>query len=87
MGTKTIGVRKDVYERLRAHKRGDESFSDTLDRLLAELDADWRTNVGFLSESAADDLAEEVEEGLDALDESLDGLGDEVDGRLDEGPS
>lgn len=33
MGTKTIRVREEVYERLAARKRPDESFSDLLDRL------------------------------------------------------
>lgn len=33
MATKTIRVREDVYERLKARKRDDESFSDLLDRL------------------------------------------------------
>jgi hypothetical protein len=29
MASKNIGIREDVYERPKAHKRGDESFSDT----------------------------------------------------------
>lgn len=42
MGTKTIGLREDVYERLRERKRGDESFTDLIDRLLEESSTDWR---------------------------------------------
>lgn len=33
MGTRTIRVREEVYERLKARKHDDESFSDLLDRL------------------------------------------------------
>lgn len=79
MATKNIGIKEDVYERLKAHKRGDESFSETLDRVLGELDSDWRTNAGFLTEDEAADLEAEVENGLEDADESLDELGGEVD--------
>jgi predicted CopG family antitoxin len=33
MGSKNITVTEDVYERVKAHKRPGESFSDTLRRL------------------------------------------------------
>ncbi|WP_306055629.1 antitoxin VapB family protein [Natronococcus wangiae] len=33
MGTKTISIKDDAYDRLRRHKRGDESFSDVVMRL------------------------------------------------------
>lgn len=61
MGTKTIRVREDVYERLRAQKRPDESFSDLLDRL-----ADRRSGFerGF---GSLDDV--DFETGLTELDE------------------
>ena len=82
MASKNIGIREDVYERLKAHKRGDESFSETLDRILHELDSDWRTNVGFLDDEEAADLEAEVARGLEDVDDSLDDLGDEIDERL-----
>ena len=82
MASKNIGIREDVYERLKAHKRGDESFSETLDRILHELDSDWRTNAGFLTDGEAADLEAEVARGLEDADDSLDELGDEVDERL-----
>ena len=84
MASKNIGIKEDVYERLRAHKRGDESFSETLDRLLHEFDADWRTNVGFLTDDEAAELETAVAQGLDETDESLDDLGEEIDDRLGE---
>lgn len=82
MASKNIGIREDVYERLKAHKRGDESFSETLDRILHELDSDWRTNAGFLGDEEATALEREVARGLDDVDESIDDLGDEIDERL-----
>lgn len=82
MASKNIGIRDDVYERLKAHKRNDESFSETLDRILGELDADWETNAGFLSDEEADELEAEVTRGLEAVDESLDVAGDVVEDRL-----
>lgn len=66
MASKNIGIKEDVYERLKAHKRGDESFSETLDRLLSELDSDWRTNAGFLIEEEATDLENLVVETYQA---------------------
>ncbi|MBX0297116.1 antitoxin VapB family protein [Haloarcula nitratireducens] len=56
MGTKTIGVRDDVYERLKARKRKDESFTELMDRLLDESPGDWRDGFGGLESEAAADL-------------------------------
>lgn len=33
MGTKTISIKDDAYDRLKRHKRDDESFSDVVMRL------------------------------------------------------
>ncbi len=82
MASKNIGIKTGVYERLKAHKRGDESFSETLDRLLSELDSDWRTNAGFLTDEDAADLDEAVERGLDEFDTAFDERGTEIDERL-----
>lgn len=84
MASKNIGIKEDVYERLKARKRGDESFSETLDRILHDLDSDWRTNVGFLTDDEAAELEAEVTRGLADADDSFDKLGDEVDERLSE---
>ncbi|WP_135305998.1 antitoxin VapB family protein [Haloarcula amylovorans] len=56
MGTKTIGVRDDVYERLKARKREGESFTELMDRLLDESPGDWRDGFGGLESEAAADL-------------------------------
>lgn len=56
MGTKTIGIRDDIYERLKARKREDESFTDLVDRLLDETTTDWRDGFGTLSDDDAAEL-------------------------------
>jgi predicted CopG family antitoxin len=82
MASKNIGIKEEVYERLKAHKREDESFSETLDRILHELDSDWRSNAGFLTDEAAADLEAAVERGLEDLDDGLDERGDGIDEAL-----
>lgn len=46
MGTETIELDEEAYERLRAEKRADESFSDVVRRLTADVHADWRRGFG-----------------------------------------
>jgi len=70
MGTKTIGLREDVYDRLKAQKRGGESFTDTIDRLL-ESTADWRDGFGTLSTAEATELEALV---ADSRERTADGL-------------
>ncbi|PSQ23666.1 hypothetical protein BRD04_02825 [Halobacteriales archaeon QS_9_67_17] len=61
MGTKTIGLRDDVYERLKARKRDDESFTNLVNRLLDEEQADWREGFGTLDVAEAEELERAVE--------------------------
>ncbi|MEY7851229.1 antitoxin VapB family protein [Natrarchaeobius sp. A-rgal3] len=56
MGTKTIGLREDVYERLHARKRDGESFTDLVDRLIDESETHWEETFGTLPREEADDL-------------------------------
>ena len=56
MGTKTIGLREDVYERLKARKRDDESFTDLVDRLIDETSTDWRETFASLPAAEAAEL-------------------------------
>jgi predicted CopG family antitoxin len=60
MGTKTISLADDAYERLKAAKRDDESFSDAVRRLAPGVRiAEY---VGVLDEATADDLEAAVAE-------------------------
>lgn len=63
MGTKTIRVREEVYERLKARKRPDESFSDLLDRL-TDRDAQFEQGFGALVEVDFDGALASLDERL-----------------------
>lgn len=54
MGTKTISLADDAYERLRAEKRENESFSDVVRRLTEGVSLE--EYYGALSEETADEL-------------------------------
>ncbi|WP_408958910.1 antitoxin VapB family protein [Natrinema sp. 74] len=58
MGTKTISLADDAYERLRAEKRENESFSDVVRRLTDG--AALEEYYGALSNETADELEEIV---------------------------
>lgn len=73
MGTKTIGIRDDVYERLKARKRDDESFTDLVDRLLEETIPGWREGFGTLPETEAEELERLVEDSRTGLGAGLAG--------------
>jgi predicted CopG family antitoxin len=85
MATKNIGIREEVYEHLKAHKQGDESFSETIERLLEEAEGDWQTHFGFLDEEVGEEFADAVETERERLDgdladrqrEILDALGED----------
>jgi len=71
VGTKTIGLREDVYERLAARKREDESFTDLVDRLIDETTVDWRETFGSLSEAEAAELERVAARSRTATSEGL----------------
>jgi predicted CopG family antitoxin len=72
MGTKTIGLREDVYERLKARKREDESFTDLIDRLIDESSVDWRETFGSLSEDEAAELERAAAQSREAAGRGFD---------------
>jgi len=82
MGTKTISLADDAYERLKRHKREDESFSDVVRRLTGE-DFSLRDYYGVLDEDTGEELDRIVEtrrearsdthrERVDRITEALD---------------
>ncbi len=62
MGTKTIGLDDEAYERLEAQKREDESFSDTVKRITEAVASDWREGFGRLDDETAERVAAAVDE-------------------------
>lgn len=49
MATKTLTITEEAYERLKAHKRQDESFTDTVLRL-TDADRDVMRGFGMLAD-------------------------------------
>lgn len=60
MGTKTISLDDEAYERLVAHKREGESFSTVVKRLAGE--RSWREVAGIWADDTAD-LDRAIEDG------------------------
>lgn len=71
MGTKTIGLDEEAYERLTAQKHEGESFSDTVKRLTETVSSDWRKGFGGLDDETADELAAIVKASREATSEGL----------------
>ena len=59
MATKSLTITEDAYERLRSHKRDDESFSDVIGRLTGAEEDIWK---GF---GAYPDSAERATERIE----------------------
>lgn len=68
MGTKTLTITEEAYERLRAHKRDDESFTDTILRITGD---DRDVMKGFGAMSDVEGFREEVEGARGELDDDL----------------
>ena len=73
MGTKNISIRDDVYRKLEASKRDDESFSDAIDRLIASREGDHPLYdlVGTLDDEEAERLRDRADEFREQFDEDM----------------
>lgn len=67
MGTKTISLADDAYERLAAEKGEGESFSDVVRRLTEA--TELSEYYGILSEETAEDLEDAITERRDERNE------------------
>lgn len=68
MGTKSLTITEEAYERLKAHKREDESFTDTILRLTR---GDRDVMKGFGAMKGVDGFREAVESTREELDDDL----------------
>ena len=76
MPTRTISLDEEAYERLRAHKREGESFSDVVKRLAGE--RSWSEVAGILTNGEADALEDAVAAGRARSVERADRVADEL---------
>lgn len=76
--SKSIRLSDDAYERLAAHKREDETFSDVVLRLAGE--RSLLELAGILSDEEADALADAIEERRERRQAELDRVADEMQG-------
>jgi len=82
MGTKTISLADDAYERLKRLKREDESFSDVVRRLTG--DVTLSQYYGVLDEETADELESLIEKRREGRSETHRARVEEIVDRLDE---
>lgn len=75
MGTRTISLDEEAYERLRAHKREGESFSMVVKRLAGE--RSWCEVAGIWADETGD-LETVIEEGRERSRRRRDRLDDEL---------
>ena len=68
MTTKTLNVREEAYLALKARKRPDESFSDTILRLLGKDKKDLLTFLNKLSNQDRSSLAEAAQNAKKELE-------------------
>ena len=76
--SKSIRLSEDAYERLAAHKREDETFSDVVLRLAGE--RSLMELAGILSDEEADAMREAVGERRARRSEELENVADELGG-------
>jgi predicted CopG family antitoxin len=74
MGTKTVRLDEDVYERVKSEKRDDETFSETVERLIS--DSSLLDLVGILSDEEAEEFRAVVEEAREDSKRETDELVD-----------
>ncbi|MFC7080614.1 antitoxin VapB family protein [Halorussus caseinilyticus] len=68
MGTKSLTITEEAYDRLKEHKRDEESFTDTILRLTGS-DRDVMKGFGMMSD--VEGFREAVEDTRDDLDADL----------------
>lgn len=76
--SKSIRLSEEAYERLEAHKRNDETFSDVVLRLAGE--RSLLELAGILSEEEADALENAIEDRRTRRRDELEGIAEDIRG-------
>lgn len=71
MGSKTLTITEEAYNRLKAEKREDESFTETITRILGETHSDWRRGFGRYSGADGEELERVVTHSKRGVGEGL----------------
>lgn len=69
MGTKSLTITEEAYKNLKSHKRDDESFTDTINRLTG---GERDIMNGFGAFAGADGFREAVDEARGDINEGFD---------------
>lgn len=77
MGTKTVRLDEEAYERLASRKREGESFSDVVKRVIGE--RSLLEIAGVLSDEEADELWDAIEARRSAREAELDDLAERME--------
>ncbi len=73
MATKTITITEEAYGKLKMRKKGNESFSDVINRTMPY--TNWLDFAGVLSKDSAKKLRESVDESRRSWDEPMSYVG------------
>lgn len=69
MATKSVRIDEDLYKRIRAHKRDDETFSETIERLIGG--ASLLEFADGVSGATAEEMEDRIESANDGYAESV----------------
>lgn len=78
MSTRNVRLDEDVYERIKSEKRPDETFSETVERLIGG--TSLLDLAGILSEEETDEFRRAIDESDAAGTREIDELVDRFDG-------
>jgi len=78
MSTRNVRLDEDVYERIKSEKRPDETFSETVERLIGG--SSLLDLAGILSDDEADEFRRAIDESHEAGTREIDELVDRFDG-------